>query len=183
MKVAIIVASKHGSTREIAEAITTELRAHNHTADLLDVEYVTELDGYGAVILGSAIYGGNWLTKAMRFTKVFQKELLQIPVWLFSSGPLNADTTRPQADRPKPTLPLGEIKPRDHHLFVGKLDLADLGLMERMLVSAMRISTGDYRDWDDIRGWARGIAEELHKADVPTDAVRATVLLPDCPSC
>ena len=54
-----------------------------------------------------------------------------------------------------------KTKPVDHHLFSGKVDRTALGFGERAVVTAVRAKPGDYRDWDEIRTWAEGIANEV----------------------
>src|SRR5947209_19655027 len=98
MKVLIAVASKHGSTREIAEAIAEELRQAASTVDLHEVEMVDTLIGYDAVILGSAIYAGNWLPEARHFAEQHPVLLAQVPLRVFSSGPLGAPDPQPHDD-------------------------------------------------------------------------------------
>jgi len=36
-----------------------------------------------------------------------------------------------------------------------------LGLGEKVILKAVRAPEGDFRPWDDVREWARGIATEL----------------------
>ena len=70
MRVLVVVASKHGSTYEIAAAIAEELRGAQFTVDLHDLQAeggVGDLAGYHAVVLGSAIYAGSWLPAARAF--------------------------------------------------------------------------------------------------------------------
>ena len=55
MHVLVAVASRHGSTREIADAIAQELRMQGVDADVRHVEDVPDLNSYDAVVLGSAI--------------------------------------------------------------------------------------------------------------------------------
>ena len=50
---------------------------------------------------------------------------------------------------------------REHRLFGGRVDRYHLGFAERAVLLAVRAHDGDYRDWDDIADWARGIAAEL----------------------
>lgn len=171
MKVLVTVASKHGSTREIGEAIVEELRNSAIDADLRDVSEVSSIRGYDAIILGSAIYMGNWLPEARSFPEHHRVALSKLPVWLFSSGPLGAEDPQPHDDPAKLTSPIGKVEVREHRVFVGKLDKEGLGFGERIAVKMVRAALGDYhapygdfRDWDAIRGWARGIAEELLSA-------------------
>jgi hypothetical protein len=36
-----------------------------------------------------------------------------------------------------------------------------LGVLDRAIASATRVQEGDFRNWDDIRGWATSIAGTL----------------------
>jgi menaquinone-dependent protoporphyrinogen oxidase len=161
MKVLVAVASKHGSTREIAEAVAEELKVQQVSTDLKDAGEVHEISGYDAVILGSAIYAGNWLPEAKQFAARFQPELAQKAIWLFSSGPLGSTNPQPQDDPATLAAPMGAVKSQDHHVFVGRLDTAKLGFGERLVAKAVHAPAGDFRDWEAIRGWARGIAARL----------------------
>src|SRR2546423_14354057 len=79
MHVLVTVASRHGSTREIADAIAQELRMPGIDADVRHVEEVPDLNSYDAVVLGSAIYMGNWESEANQFLQRHQSRLLTIP--------------------------------------------------------------------------------------------------------
>src|SRR5687768_17499918 len=91
MHILVAVASKHGSTREIAQVIAEELRALGLAADLREAGVVSDLDGYDAAIVGSAVYMGNWLPEARRLLAREGMWPTTIPVWLFSSGPIGDD--------------------------------------------------------------------------------------------
>src|SRR5690606_13784617 len=67
MRVLIAVASRHGSTYEIAEVIAAEVRAAGDVVDLRAAEDVDSLESYDAVVLGSAVYMGKWLPEARQF--------------------------------------------------------------------------------------------------------------------
>ncbi len=161
MRVLVTVASKHGSTREIADAIAEELRAENLSVDLIEASDVKVVSGYDAVILGSAIYAGSWLPAAKHFAEAKRGELAALPVWVFSSGPLGKETPQPQDDPARLAAPLGDLRVMEHRVFVGKLDFDRLGLPERLIAKAVHAPEGDFRDWKDIRGWARGLAREI----------------------
>jgi menaquinone-dependent protoporphyrinogen oxidase len=53
---------------------------------------------------------------------------------------------------------------KDHRVFAGKLVKRHLSFGERAIVMAFRAPEGDFRDWDEIRAWAEGIAEALRQA-------------------
>jgi menaquinone-dependent protoporphyrinogen oxidase len=44
---------------------------------------------------------------------------------------------------------------------MGELDMEKLNLAEKLIVKAMKAPTGDFRDWESISAWAKGIAREL----------------------
>jgi len=160
MRVLVTAASKHGSTREIAQAIATELSAEGIAAEARDVTDVATLEGYDAVILGSAVYVGKWMNEARDFVARHGEELRHRSVWLFSSGPLGSI--------PKPTEDPVDVAPmmeatgaREHRLLVGALERGKLGMGERIIVRAVRAPYGDFRDPATIREWARHVANEL----------------------
>jgi menaquinone-dependent protoporphyrinogen oxidase len=162
MKVLVTAASKHGATRQLAEAIGDVLARRGVDVAVLAVDDLPPgtIDRYGAVILGSAVYAGHWLPAAREFVARDAATLAQRPVWLFSSGPIGAP--------PKPVDPPVDITSviattgaRDHQIFPGRLDRADLGFAERAIAAALRAPQGDFRPWEEIRNWAGAIADVL----------------------
>ena len=73
MKVLVAVASRHGSTREIAQMIAGELRAAGVEPDVREVGTIASLDDYDAAVIGSAIYAGQWLPEARQFVEGCRK--------------------------------------------------------------------------------------------------------------
>jgi menaquinone-dependent protoporphyrinogen oxidase len=68
-------------------------------------------------------------------------------------------------------MPTTTSRARDHRVFAGKLDKADLNLAERATVRIVHAPYGDAREWGEIRSWAATIATELTGAvtnDAPT---------------
>jgi menaquinone-dependent protoporphyrinogen oxidase len=98
MKVLVTVASRHGSTREIADSIAQELRVAGHSVAVRPVDAVQEIERYDAAVIGSAIYMGDWLPEARHFVAESRATLARLPVWLFSSGPLGTDDPQPHGD-------------------------------------------------------------------------------------
>jgi menaquinone-dependent protoporphyrinogen oxidase len=159
MRLLIAVASRHGSTHGIAEAIADELRAASVEVVLENIAGVTSLEGFDAVIIGSAVYMGNWMPEARRFVELHESSLTRVPVWVFSSGPVEADI---EGTEPPKVAELAErLAARDHTVFAGKLDRSDLSLGERLVTRVVKAPEGDFRDWATIRAWARDVATEL----------------------
>jgi menaquinone-dependent protoporphyrinogen oxidase len=161
MSVLVAYASRHGSTEEVASFIAGRLRERVIEADAAPVEGVSDLSGVEAVVLGSAIYLGSWMREALEFVDRHLHTLGSTPVWLFSVGPLGTEI-QDEEEQPKQLGELREkLRPRDHRQFFGALDRDKLGFGERMMVKAVKAPEGDFRDWDEIRAWADGIATEL----------------------
>jgi menaquinone-dependent protoporphyrinogen oxidase len=161
MRVLVTYATKHGSTRGIAEAIAATISGHGIAAEVFPVEGAGEIGSYDAVVLGSAIYMGRWLKEATEFTRRHRASLAERPLWLFSSGPLGTEVVDTE-EQPKELSELLEmLEPRDHRLFYGALTRDALGFGERMVVKAVRAPEGDFRDWDEIDAWSAAIAAEL----------------------
>ena len=160
MKVLITAATKHGSTFEIASSIDEVLKSVGIDTVLTVPEHVTDLTGYDAVILGSAVYAGHWLEPAKDFVARNLSALMNRPVWLFSSGPIG-DSAKPNAD-PRDVAQVREATgAREHRLFSGKLEGRDLGLAERAIMKVVRAPEGDFRSWTQIEAWAMQIARTL----------------------
>lgn len=162
----VTYASEHGSTAGIARTIATVLRENSLEVELKRMEEAPEnLCDFDAVILGSAVYIGEWLPKAVDFLLRHHETLANCPTWVFSSGPTGEETADELADGdilPADLRPLiDKLKPRDVVVFSGKIDLRRLTQHERELVKEKGIAKGDYRDWQTIRAWAQEVANTL----------------------
>jgi menaquinone-dependent protoporphyrinogen oxidase len=160
MRVLVTAASKHGATAEIAQAIGDLLAERGVETTVMPIGDVSGIDDYDAVVLGSAVYAGRWLDPAREFVRQHAPGLTTRQVWLFSSGPIG-DPPKPDED-PVEAAPVVEATAaRDHRVFAGRLDKDRLGFAEKAIVLALRAPYGDFRDWQDIRGWASAIADDL----------------------
>lgn len=166
MHILVTAASKHGATAEIAEAIVATLRGARLTVDLREPNEVASLDGYDAVVLGSAVYAGRWLEASRRFSERHHAALRARPTWLFSSGPIG----QPLAPTEEPVdglRLLAELGARDHCTFAGRINASDLNWVERTVTRMVKAPDGDFRDWDAIRDWGASIAKELATQPAP----------------
>ena len=89
MRVLVVADGRHGATEEIAKAITETLQDKDIEVDLRHPESVVSVHGYDAVVAGSAVYIGRWVSSMRSFVHRLEGELLGVPVWLFSCGPLD----------------------------------------------------------------------------------------------
>jgi menaquinone-dependent protoporphyrinogen oxidase len=113
------------------------------------------------------------LQEATAFVRRNQTVLAARPVWLFSSGPISAETTDAQGQDPREAAEPKElaeftetIQPRGHQVFFGALDRGRLGFVDRLVASlpAFPGAEGDFRDWRNIDAWGERIARKLTPA-------------------
>ncbi|HTV11266.1 MAG TPA: flavodoxin domain-containing protein [Acidimicrobiales bacterium] len=172
MKVLVAYASRHGATQGIAERVAKSLAAQGHAVDVEVLPGNADLSGYDAFVVGSAVYMGRWRPEAAAFVDANKALLSDRPLWLFSSGPLGSKATDSKGrDLRKSSAPKDAaqcattVHPRDHRVFFGALDPNKLKPFQRALrkLPPLRAAmpAGDFRDWDDIDHWAKGIAASL----------------------
>jgi menaquinone-dependent protoporphyrinogen oxidase len=167
MRILVGYASAHGSTAEIARRIAGALQHPGWTVDVVEVEKVADPAAYDAVVLGSAIHNQAWLPEATGFVHHHQDVLRARPVWLFSVG-MSAGLPRwlrkpgrAAQDRQLARALRDAVRPRGHHLFSGAAWPEQVPRSSGILVRAMGIRFGDYREWGEAEAWARDIAAEL----------------------
>ncbi len=170
MHVLVAFASRHGSTREIAESIGVKLREAGHTVDVHEAVDRAVAHAYDAVILGSGVYIGSWLEGASGFVSRNLAALAMRPVWLFSVGSLSSAQGWPWgslAQREPRDIEnlLQTIHPLDYHVFRGVVDSRQLPLLGRAVYFLLNGRLGDYRDWREIDAWADRIVSELADSD------------------
>lgn len=159
-RVLVSAASKHGATAEIADHLGAALRGRGLDVTVAEPSPALGLDGYDAVILGSAVYAGQWRKEAKELAERLADRAAPPPIWLFSSGPVGPPPPR-QEEPVDVSRIVALTSPREHRLFPGKIDKGQLSFGERAIVIAVRATEGDDRDWDELTRWADGIADAL----------------------
>lgn len=154
-EILVAYATKSGSTKEIAE----RLRSASHEVTVQDAAQVRSIDPYQAVVVGSALFAGRWHRDAVKLLKHNVDLLAGRPVWLFQSGPLDAEP----GPRPVPRF-MREIAARigadEPMTFGGRLTPeAAVGIIAKKM--ARGDMAGDFRDWEEIDRWAYMITEKL----------------------
>ena len=114
MKVLVSAASKYGATGEIAKAVGEALAGKGLEVTVLPPQEAGAIEEFDAVVLGSAVYMGQWMKPAREPAK--------------------------PADNPVDVSKILEAtKARDHRIFTGKLVKKHLSFPERAMASAIRL--------------------------------------------
>ena len=158
MRVLVTWGSKRGGTEGIAQLVGDALREAGFDVDLRPPREAAEASGFEAAIIGGALYANRWHAKARRFVRLRQKDLTKVPVWFFSSGPLNASAAREAIPPTKQVEILMErVGAQGHVTFGGRLAAdANSALAKKR--------SGDWRDSKVIRAWAADVAKALPTA-------------------
>jgi menaquinone-dependent protoporphyrinogen oxidase len=159
--VLVAYATKHGSTREVAEAIAERLAVSGAAAYARPAAEITSLDGYEGVVLGSSIYAGRLHGDARRFLHRFGSSLAARPVAVFAMGPRTLAEAEVAGSRRQLDAALAKeptLRPVAVAIFGGAFDPAQHHF------PFSRMPASDVRDWTAIRAWADQIAPLLAAA-------------------
>ena len=158
MNVLVAYASKHGTTREVADAIAKTLAERGLDVDLQDAGSVRDITGYEAVVVGGGLYTGKWHGDARHLLKRHRRELAEKRLAVFGMGPDSLEEakvaeSRKQLERALSATP--ELEPVAVTIFGGAL------VPESWRFPFNRLPAYDARDWHAIRAWAWEVAEQL----------------------
>ena len=164
----IAYATKHGSTREVADSLAAVLYALAFAVERLPAAQVADLSAYDGVVVGGSLYTGRWHPDALDFLKRHRGALAEIPVAVFALGPRTMEAkdvagSRTQLDR---ALAKAGTEPFAVAIFGGVLD------PRKLRFPFNRMPASDARDWDAIHGWGEGIADTFRygkPASMPRD--------------
>ncbi|MGZ7136492.1 MAG: flavodoxin domain-containing protein [Methanobacterium sp.] len=177
MKALVVYGTRYGTATGIAEEISGVLEDEGVEVDLKDARKLKDYDisPYDLVIVGSGIKIGKWTKGALKFLKDNKTTLKDKKVALFvTCGAANDPETRDEGQKKY----LDEVvekylmnKPVTTGLFGSVYDPdAKGGLMFKMankfIIEKELKKQGkdinkrhDYRDWDEIKAWARKLVE------------------------
>lgn len=161
IKILVSAGSKHGATGEIANSIAETIAERGFDVTVAKPEEVTEIESYQAIVLGSAVYAGHWTDAAKDLAQRIAATDPKPAVWLFSSGPIG-DPPKPEEDPVDVSEIIEVTSARENRVFAGKIDKSKLSFGEKAIMIAVRAPEGDFRNWEEITGWARAIADTLH---------------------
>ena len=165
-RILVAYASRAGSTGEVAEVIGEVLCDGGEAVDVRLAKDVTDVSPYRAVVVGSAIYMGRWMSEAVKFVETHRDALSQLPVAYFTVCLTMKDDTEENRRTVAAYLdPVREVvQPVDVGLFAGRLDSSKLSFIYRLIIKAMGQPEGDFRNWEAIRAWAGELVPLLGSA-------------------
>lgn len=161
MRFLVTYGSKRGGTEGLARMVGAALREAGMDADVRPPWEVDGIAGYDSVIVGGALYADRWHRRARQFVKAHARDLRGMPVWFFSSGPL--DPTAATKDIP-PTRQVQRlmdlVHARGHVTFGGRLDKDAKGFIARAMARTM---AGDFRDPQHVRRWIADVVSATQR--------------------
>jgi menaquinone-dependent protoporphyrinogen oxidase len=172
-RVLVVVASRHGATAEIAVALARSIadseagRAAGLSAVTMPADQRPDPAAFDAVLLGSAVYAGNWLEPAREYATRHADVLGTRPVWLFSSGPIGEPPFPP--DEAYDVAPLRNVTgAKEHRTFRGRMDKDRLSFGGARHGHRDACADRGFRDWDAVRRWGGEIAGHIAGVGEPT---------------
>ena len=152
MNILVTYGSAHGGTAGLAEAVAEGIEREGHQVDVRPADEIEGLEAWDAVVVGGALYAWLWQKDARRFVHRHAHQLAEMPVWFFSSGPLDDSASQEEIPPTWTVRRLMErVDARDHKTFGGRMD--DL--------SKAQMPQGDWRDMEQAADWGGAVAEEL----------------------
>ena len=172
-KILIAYASKHGTTREVAESIAQTLVDRGLAVEIEEAGRVRDITRYDAVVVGGGLYMGKWHVDARRLLKRHREVLAGKRLAVFGMGPDSLDESkvaesRKQLDRALATFP--ELEPIAVTIFGGALE------PESWRFPLNRLPAFDARNWDAIQDWAVDLVAKLSPTASSTPNVEASLL-------
>lgn len=151
-----------GGTSGIARKIGEVLARDGFDVVVERASDVRDVGGYDAAIIGGALHMNRWHRDAHRFVARNVAALRRIPVWFFSSGPL--DYSADQMDIP-PTnqvaILMERVGARGHATFGGCLAADVTGFPAAAMAKNL---SGDWRNPIWVCAWAAELSRDLPSA-------------------
>jgi menaquinone-dependent protoporphyrinogen oxidase len=164
-RVLIAYATYAGSTVEVAAAIGETLGARGFSVDVKPIQDELQVDGYQAVLIGSAVHHGHWLPEAVDFVKANQVALQRVPVALFCVHIQNMGND--EMSRQRRLAYLNEVRPLLQPIaegfFAGRFNRRGAALLLPAWLARF-IPNIDLRNWKTICTWAASLSSLFRPA-------------------
>lgn len=166
----VVFGSKNGGTAGLARMIGAELSRNGWTVIVQDAAQPADLRDLDLVVAGGALYENRWQKDARRFIRKNETALRDLPVWLFSSGPLDDSARSGDIAAVAQVQDLARrIEARGHMTFGGVLSLDAHGFLAHSMAKKY---AGDYRDPQHVADWVHQIQHDLAPAEIVLPAPR-----------
>lgn len=157
-RILLAYASATGTTVGVAQAIAQTLSGRGFGVDLRPIKEDPQVDGYQAVLVGSAVQFGNWLPEAIEYVKNHQEALERVPLGLFC---VHIRNTANDAQSRRNRLAYLDgvrtlVQPAAEGFFPGRFDRQGAALLLPGLLARF-VPTTDLRNWDKIRAWSQTV--------------------------
>ncbi len=162
--VLISYATRAGSTREVAEAVSSTFREAGLWPEMLPMAQVDSFQGAAAVILGAPLYMGRFPREFHKFVVRHRRALAPLRPWLFVLGPTRnepADFVAARSQALKQLERYQWIHPAELQIFGGRWDATRLPFPFTLL---RRVPASDIRDWPAIHEWSLSVANQIKPA-------------------
>lgn len=182
-KALIVYSTRFGATKGTSDEVARVLREQDFDVKIVNAkeERIEDISEYELIVVGSGMSMGNWGSEAEEFVKRFQLDLGAKKLAIFISS------LRPVEEKEGKTALVNKIqkigiedkilkyhlKPISTAIFGGTIDYTKMNFiikksMEIGYKSALQkhgfkeVQPGvyDLRDWAEIDGWAREVAEK-----------------------
>jgi len=164
-KILVTYATRTGSTKGVAEAISKTLSESGEEVDVISMHEVKDFTTYKAVIAGSAIQAGKWLPEALEFVSKNKTVLNQKPLAVFL---VCMTLAMPKGESYRSTVsgwlsPVRSlVTPVSEGIFAGTLDIKKIPSFSDRLKFRLSVlfgvwKEGDNRDWKAIELWAKNL--------------------------
>ena len=183
MKVLIAYGTRYVATTGTSEEIAKILREEGFDTKIVNLkeEKIKDISEYGLIVVGSGLRMGKWVGEAEDFLKKFQKEFSQRKLALFVSSMITFVEREGKTEEggvcssrkvAEDIVAEYGLKPVTMGLFGGVINYNKMGFFERKTMGFLKPQLEkdgfketepgvyDLRDWDEIRNWAKELAEK-----------------------
>src|SRR3954466_8579136 len=123
MRALIVYGTRNGGTAGLAHMMATAFEREGWRVDVRDAIDGPGIGNFDVVVVGGGLYAGRWVPSVRHWAARHKATLKIVPVWFFSSGPLDASAL---AGDLAPTASVNklarEVEVSGHMTFGGYLD-------------------------------------------------------------
>ena len=164
-KILITYEGQFGSTKEVANAIGSQL-GKNNSVIIKHINNVKKLNSFDKIIIGSAIQYDKWMPKTIDFI-ISNQTILETKkvAYFFTCLVLSKKTIKATKKANGYATQLINITPKVKPLHIGKfagvLDYSRMSRRQRFfaktLFAIIGVKEGDYRNWNAIKFWTNSL--------------------------